>query len=82
VQSVLEREERFFCLVAGVEGEIEAREVTLGPANDSSVVIRKGLQPDEHIFLAPQNYERDAVFPPPEAPGAQPAEVAVVDKDA
>jgi HlyD family secretion protein len=76
VQSVLERDERFFCLVAGIEGEIEAREVTLGPANDSSVVIRKGLQPDEHIFLAPQNYERDAIFPPPEQVVPQVASVA------
>lgn len=82
VQSVLEREDRFFCLVAGIEGEIEAREVLLGPANDSSVVIRKGLQAEEHIFLAPQNYERDTVFPPPEPAPAQVAEVAVVDKDA
>jgi hypothetical protein len=79
VQSVLEREDRFFCLVAGIEGEIEAREVTLGPANDSSVVIRKGLQADEHIFLAPQNYERDTVFPPAEQPVSQ---VAVVEEKA
>ena len=82
VQSVLERQERFWCLVAKVGGEIEAREVTLGPANDSMVVIRKGVAPDEQIFLAPQNYERDAVFTPAvETPAVQPEQLAAVEKE-
>jgi HlyD family secretion protein len=66
VQAVLEREDRHFCFVPDGDGHLEAREVELGPMNDSTVVIKKGLSPDEQVFLAPQNYENQVTLPAPE----------------
>lgn len=79
LQAVLEREDRHFCFVRDEEGLIEAREVELGPANDATVVIKKGVSPDEHVFLAPQNYENQVALPPLDATSGQ---VAVVNKGA
>jgi len=64
LQAVLERDDRHFCLVPDHNGSIEAREVELGPANDSTVVIKKGVSPSENVFLAPQNYEDYVTLPP------------------
>lgn len=64
LQAVIEREDRFFCLLPIGKGDVEAREVELGPANDAMVVIKNGLAPDEQVFLAPQNYEKQVTLPP------------------
>ena len=45
---------------------MQVREVELGPANDSMVVIKNGLAPDEQVYLAPQNYEKQVTLPAPE----------------
>ncbi len=63
LQAVIERESRFFCFLPSGKGEVEAREVELGPANDAMVVIKNGLAPDEQVFLAPQNYEKQVTLP-------------------
>ncbi|RYD74600.1 MAG: HlyD family efflux transporter periplasmic adaptor subunit [Verrucomicrobiaceae bacterium] len=63
LQAVIEREARFFCFLPAAGGEVEAREVELGPANDAMVVIKNGLAADEHVFLAPQNYEKQVTLP-------------------
>ena len=46
----------------------------LGPANDAMVVIKNGLEPDEQVLLAPQNYEKQVTLPVtnPAQQGAQP----------
>lgn len=64
LQAILEREERQFCLVHDASGHVEAREVLLGPANDAMVIVRKGVEPDEQVLLAPQNYESQIELPP------------------
>jgi HlyD family secretion protein len=65
LQAVIEREERFFCFLPGIGGDVEAREVEIGPSNDATVVIKSGLAAEEQVFLAPQNYEKQVTLPPP-----------------
>lgn len=74
LQAVIEREARFFCFLPSANGQVEAREVELGPANDAMVVIKNGLEPDEQVLLAPQNYEKQVTLPVtnPAQQGAQP----------
>jgi HlyD family secretion protein len=67
LQAVMEREDRHFCLLADEVGQLVAREVELGPANDATVVVKRGLAPDERVYLAPQNYETYVTFPPAES---------------
>jgi HlyD family secretion protein len=62
VQAVLERGKRFFCVVES-DGEIVAREVKVGSANDQSVVIASGLQEGERVVLAPQVFESKLSLP-------------------
>jgi RND family efflux transporter MFP subunit len=66
LQAVIERDERFFCFLPSADGAVKVREVELGPANDSMVVIKNGLAPDEQVYLAPQNYEKQVTLPAPE----------------
>lgn len=75
LQAVIQRESRFFCFLPSSNGQVEAREVELGPANDAMVVIKNGLEPDEQVLLAPQNYEKQVTLPvtAPAQQGAQPA---------
>jgi HlyD family secretion protein len=78
IQAVLERGKRFFCFVAGEN--LEAREVTLGPANDQSVIIKKGLEPGEHVLLAPQSYETSVTLPKARAAVAKPTSKSPAEK--
>jgi RND family efflux transporter MFP subunit len=73
VQAVLERGKRFFCLVA--DNDLEAREVSIGSANEQSVVIEKGLTAGEQVVLAPQIYESQVHLPEaePRSPSLAPA---------
>jgi RND family efflux transporter MFP subunit len=64
VQAVLERSKRFFCIVENM-GELAARELKVGSANDQSVVISNGLDEGEQVILAPQSYESKVTLPEP-----------------
>jgi RND family efflux transporter MFP subunit len=55
--AVMERDKRFFTLVALEGSRLEAREVKLGLSNDKTVVIESGLTEGQSVVLAPQNYE-------------------------
>jgi multidrug efflux pump subunit AcrA (membrane-fusion protein) len=57
LQAVIQRDNRFFCLVTIDNERIEAREVTVGLSNEKSVVIEDGVFPGHQVVLAPQNYE-------------------------
>lgn len=74
------REGHHFCLVQQLGGELEVREVHLGSLNEKTVVIRDGLNPDDHVVLNPRSFEDDVTYPTlaNEAPtvAAQPAEPA------
>jgi hypothetical protein len=62
VQAVLERGKRFFCVVEA-DGEIVAKEVKVGSANEQSVIISSGLDEGEQVVLAPQTYEGKLSLP-------------------
>jgi HlyD family secretion protein len=62
VQAVLERGKRFFCVVEA-DGEIVAKEVKVGSANEQSVIISAGLDEGEQVVLAPQTYEGKLSLP-------------------
>jgi RND family efflux transporter MFP subunit len=63
LQAVIQRDSRFFCIVLSDGKRIEAREVTVGLANEKSVVVESGLQAGEQVLLAPQNYEDQVSLP-------------------
>jgi RND family efflux transporter MFP subunit len=62
VQAVLERGKRFFCIVDS-GGELVAKEVQVGSANEQYVVISSGLEDGEQVILAPQSYENKVSLP-------------------
>jgi RND family efflux transporter MFP subunit len=62
LQAVLERGDRFFCIVE-LGGELIAREVSVGHSNEQAVVINDGVNTGEHVVLAPQNYEAHVDLP-------------------
>jgi RND family efflux transporter MFP subunit len=74
------REGHHFCLVQQGDGELEVREVHLGPLNEKTVVIRDGLTNDDVVVLNPRAFEDEIAYPTVtnEAPvvAAQPAESA------
>lgn len=63
LQAVIERGERFYCVVQE-NGDVVAREVSVGHSNEQVVVIRDGVQPGDQVLLAPQNYEDYVIFEP------------------
>ncbi len=82
VQSVLERGKRFYCIIENA-GELMAREVQVGSANEQSVIISGGLEAGEQVILAPQSYEGKVTLPeavskeePPRAQGHKAVKVA------
>jgi RND family efflux transporter MFP subunit len=62
VQAVLERGKRFYCVVEN-EGEISAKEVKVGSANEQFVIISSGLEEGEQVVLAPQTFESKLALP-------------------
>ncbi len=63
LQAVLERGDRFFCIVEQ-DGDLIAREVSVGHSNEQSVVIKNGVNTGDRVVLAPQNYEAHVNLPP------------------
>lgn len=68
LQAVLERGDRFFCILEH-DGELTAREVNVGHANEQAVVINDGVYAGDRVVLAPQNYEAHVDLPPPAPKG-------------
>jgi HlyD family secretion protein len=62
IQAVLERGDRFFCLMPVKNGLIP-REVAVGASNDQSVVVEDGLTAGDKVLLAPQSYEDQVQLP-------------------
>jgi HlyD family secretion protein len=60
--AIIERNKRFFCLVTQ-NGDLTAQEVSVGPANEQSVVIEDGLNEGDQVLLAPQTYESSVILP-------------------
>ncbi|MGB8169206.1 MAG: efflux RND transporter periplasmic adaptor subunit [Chthoniobacteraceae bacterium] len=68
--AVLERGKRFFCLVTQGD-QLTAQEVSVGPANEQSVIIQDGLNEGDQVLLAPQSYEKSVTLPET-VPGERP----------
>jgi len=66
IQSVIERNKRFFCVVAGAAGgSLSVREVQIGEANQQSIVIEAGLIEGEQVALSPSTYIDAMTLPDP-----------------
>jgi len=65
VQSVVERDKRYFCLVGGpaAEGPLKVREVEMGASNQNSVIIVAGLDEGEEVVLNPSSYIDELPLP-------------------
>jgi len=57
-QAVVQRDGRYFCMVSSGE-ELEDREVQIGSANETFVVIEQGLRAGEQVVLNPRDYEEE-----------------------
>ncbi len=51
IESVIEREDRYFCAIPDVEGKLEVREITVGSVNDTNLVVSSGLEEGELVVL-------------------------------
>ncbi|MFK8112048.1 MAG: efflux RND transporter periplasmic adaptor subunit [Rubripirellula sp.] len=51
IEAVVERDERFFCAIALEEGKLETRELKVGSANETDLVILSGLGINEEVVL-------------------------------
>jgi HlyD family secretion protein len=57
IPSVVERDGRYFCVVAGTNGgPIRVREVDIGPANQEAIIIEAGLKEGEQVALSPSTF--------------------------
>lgn len=57
IPSVVERDGRYFCVVAGSNGgPIRVREVDIGPANQEAIIIEAGLKEGEQVALSPSTF--------------------------
>ncbi|MDB4331474.1 efflux RND transporter periplasmic adaptor subunit [bacterium] len=51
IESIVEREKRFFCALPTADGGVETREVVLGKSNETSLVVMSGLEAGEEVIL-------------------------------
>lgn len=51
IEAVTEREQRFYCLVPSEDGSLETREITVGTANETEVIVLDGLSTDDEVVL-------------------------------
>lgn len=51
IEAVVERAGRFFCAIAKSDGGIETRELTVGGANETDLIVRSGLRVYEEVVL-------------------------------
>ncbi len=66
VVSVIENSGEFYCFVKE-GGKVVPRWVAIGSSNDTSVVIREGLQPGDELVENPDPFAKLAEFPKPPA---------------
>lgn len=68
VHAVVERNERFFCVVnRSGQPALEAREIEVGGANDKVILVEAGLDETESVVLGPDSYIDDLPLPDPSA---------------
>jgi HlyD family secretion protein len=63
LQTILEKDKGFFCLVGDNIKNLEARPVELGSANEQFVVIKRGLVEGVSVTMNPRQFEKEVSFP-------------------
>lgn len=51
IETVVERNNQYYCAVADDNGEIEQRQLKIGPANETHLVVLSGISPDDEVVL-------------------------------
>jgi HlyD family secretion protein len=51
IEAVIERSDRFFCALPNPDGTLETRELKVGTANETELVVLSGLTEDEEVVL-------------------------------
>jgi RND family efflux transporter MFP subunit len=51
LEAVIEINDRFFCAICQQDGSVETRELKVGRANETSVIIESGLEAGEQVVL-------------------------------
>ncbi len=51
IEAVIEREDRFYCAIPGESGMVETRELEVGSANETHLVVKSGLTVGEEVVL-------------------------------
>jgi multidrug efflux pump subunit AcrA (membrane-fusion protein) len=53
MSAVVPRRDGHVVFVSTIDGKTAERKITVGPTNSERVVVKAGLQPGEHVLLAP-----------------------------
>lgn len=51
IECIVQRNDQFYCAVPTTDGSLETRKIQVGPANETNVIIEKGLAGGEAIVL-------------------------------
>ena len=80
IQSVVERDGKHYCLVRSQKPTWELRQVTVGPNNDSFVVVETGLKVGDEVAINPELLWDDSAgdIPEPGQDSTPPGAAAVV----
>jgi HlyD family secretion protein len=63
VQAVVERGDKFYCLVRDPQGKLAAREVLIGSTNEKFLVIREGLSEGQEVVMNPRAHLEEVGLP-------------------
>lgn len=63
VQAVVERGEKFYCVVREASGKLAAREVLIGSSNEKFLVIREGLLEGQEVVMNPRAHLEEVGLP-------------------
>ncbi|HEV3343146.1 MAG TPA: efflux RND transporter periplasmic adaptor subunit [Pirellulales bacterium] len=63
VQAVVERSDKFYCLVRDTQGKLSAREVLIGSTNEKFLVIREGLSEGQEVVMNPRAHLEEVGLP-------------------
>ena len=78
IQSIVERDGKYYCLVKKGARTWKLRQVEVGPNNDSFVVVEKGLEVGDQVALNPELLWEDTTRDIPEPGKELPPEAADV----
>ena len=62
-EAVVERSDKFYCLVRDPQGKLAAREVLIGSTNEKFLVIREGLNEGQEVVMNPRAHLEEVGLP-------------------